>query len=154
MRRLIVAGDKPLHGLAEQGFERLVEIVGRYALEIQPRQHRFQPPGLFKIRRQQARTETPTLAGPIPGLRKLHRNRPDAGEHVTCRLIAVAYNLTASRDIGLGVSRQKRVQLGGYGLLDHALRTSAYEIGELVGKRWISEGNRRIVTHGGGTSPI
>ena len=41
---------KPLDRLAKQRFKRLVEVVRRHPLQIQPRNHCLQTPGLLQIR--------------------------------------------------------------------------------------------------------
>lgn len=65
---------------------------------------------------------------------------------------AVTHDLAPAGGVGVVVRGQKRLELGGHGLLDDPLRAIAHQIGQLVGNGWIGKGSRRIVGQGGGTS--
>jgi hypothetical protein len=89
------------------------------------------------------------VAAPVPGLGQLQIHRPDAGEHLALRLVAVAHYMPAALVVGVVVVGQKRLEVGLHGLSDRALGVSADQVGYLIATGGDQERNCRIVGYGG-----
>lgn len=76
---------REIRSLAQQGRQRLLEIAGRDAAQIQHRQQRIQAPGAPRPQRQDRRAEPDPLAiagrPAVPNLRPRDLDRSDAGRN-------------------------------------------------------------------------
>src|SRR5690554_995961 len=140
---------QPLHRLAEQRRERLVEVVSRHALQVQPRQHRLKPLRLLQVRRQQLRAKAATLPSTVARLRYANLHGADPGQNLALRLVPVPDHCSpACSVLRRSVLLQKDLQLRFHRLPNDPLCALAYKVAELVVKGWIDERNNRIVGHG------
>src|SRR5690606_21940773 len=140
---------QPLHRLAEQRRERLVEVVSRHALQVQPRQHRLKPLRLLQVRRQQLRAKAATLPSTVARLRYANLHGADPGQNLALRLVPVPDHCSpACSVLRRSVLLQKGLQLRFHRLPNDPLCALAYKVAELVLKGWIDERNNRIVGHG------
>ena len=76
---------REIRSLAQQGRQRLLEIAGRDAAQIQHRQQRIQAPGAPRPQRQVRQAEPEPLAGTgrsaVPNRRPRDLDRSDAGRN-------------------------------------------------------------------------
>src|SRR5690606_35077262 len=127
----------PLHRLSEQRRERLVEVVRRHALQVQPRQHRLEPLRLLQVRRQELRAKAATLSATIARLRYANLHRSDPGQNLALGLVAVPNNrASACSVLRRGVLLQEGLQLRFHRLPNDPLCALAYKVAELVVKGW------------------
>src|SRR5690606_5951595 len=85
--------------LAEQGRERLAEVAGRDALEVEDRDRHLQAPGPARIAGQERRAEAdalPVRTAAVAHARRAHRDRADPGHDRALGQMAVAYQASAA----------------------------------------------------------
>ena len=146
---------QPRRVIAEQGRQRLLEVAGRDALQIEDRDQGLQALRPARIGWQQRRCEADTvgIVGrrlPVAHARLAHANRADSGHHLALGQMTVAHD-TAATVGGLEISMfaKKFGDLGLHGLGQQGARSVAQHLGELVVERsWLNQLDDVIVGHG------
>ena len=144
---------QPAGVLAEQGSQRLLEVTGGDALQIQDRDQHFEALGAPRVGRQDARAEpNPLTAGglPVAHPRLAHRHRADAGHDLALGQVPVAHHaLMARRGLEIGISPQKVGDLRLNRLRKQGMRPVAQNLGERIGEGpWLRELEDISVGHG------
>jgi hypothetical protein len=141
--------------LAEQGRERLAEIAGRDALEIQDRQQRLDRLRAPHVGGQDRRREADAARVvsrrfAVAHARLAHTDGADAGHHLALRKMAVPDNpLKAARRLDPGMAGEKSGNLDLDRLGKQGTRPVAQNFGELILKDpWLDQFDDVIVGHG------
>jgi hypothetical protein len=132
---------QPRRIIAEQGRQRLLEVAGRDALQIEDRDQGLQAFRPARIGWQQRRCEADAagIVGcrlPVAHARLAHANRPNAGHHLALGQVAVAHDATATvAGLEIGVLAKELGDLGLHGLGQQGARPAAQHLCQLVLER-------------------
>ena len=146
---------KPGRVLAQQRRQRVGQVAGRDALEIQDRQQRLDRLRSSRVGRQDRRREAdaPGIVGrrrPVAHAWLAHAHRADAGHHRALGQVAVAHHAPmAVGGLEIGVLGKEPLDLGLHRLGEKGLRPASQDVGELVAESsWLNQLENGIVGHG------
>ncbi len=141
--------------LAEQGRQRLLEVAGRDALQVEDRNQHLQALRAPGVGRQDRGSEVDALGIVSCGLTVAHAwlangDRPDAGHDLALGQVAMPHDApVAVLGLEVGMRAEKIGDLGLDCLSEQGACPIAQNIGELVVERpWLNQFDDGIVGHG------
>src|SRR5277367_6524348 len=144
---------QPAGVLAEQRAERLIEVAGRDALQVEDRDQHFEALRAPRVGRQDARAKPNAftlgcLAVAHPWL--THGHRADAGHDLALGQMPVTHDaLAAHLGLEVGISAEEVRNLHLDGLREQGMRPVAQNLGERIGEGpWLSQLDDVSVGHG------
>jgi len=146
-------GREPAGVLAEQREERLLEVAGGDALEVEDRDQHFEALRPTRVGRQNRRRKADplaTFAAAVAHARAAHSDRTDAGHDLTLGQMPVAHQPLAAI-IGelVGMATEQARNLGLDSLRQQRSRAVAQNLGQRIGKSsWLGELENVSVGHG------
>src|SRR5215468_3707229 len=146
-------GREPAGVPAEQCDQRVFEVAGRDALEVEDREQHLQALRPARVGRQNRRRKADalaTFAAAVTHARAAHRHRTDAGHDLTLGQMSVAHQPPAAI-IGelVGMAAEQARNLGLDGLRQNRSRAVAQNLGQRISKSsWLRELENISVGHG------
>ncbi len=146
-------GREPAGVLAEQRDQRLLEVAGGDALEVEDRDQHLEALRPARVGRQNRRREADALrafADTVAHTRAAHRDRTDAGHDLAFRQMSVAHQSLATiigQLVGMAAEQGRHFRLDG--LRQQRSRAVAQNLGQRVGKSsWLGELENVSLGHG------
>src|SRR5258707_422537 len=146
-------GREPAGVPAEQCNQRVLEVAGQDALEVEDRDQHLQALRPARVGRQNRRRKADalaTFAAAVTHARAVHSDRTDAGHDLTRGQMPVAHQPPAAI-IGelVGMAAEQARNLGLEGLRQKRSRAGAQNLGQRIGKSsWLRELENISVGHG------
>ena len=146
-------GREPAGVFAEQRDQRLLEVAGGNALEVEDRDQHLEALRPARVGRQNRRRKADALrafANPITHARAAHRDRTDAGHDLALGQMPVAHqSLVAAVGQLVGMAAEQGCNLGLDSLRQQRSRAVAQNLGQRIGKSsWLGELENISVGHG------